>query len=233
VKLKAKKQLLGVLGLVGLGVVVGLAGLLLAVAPQRTHAASLDKKIVAAQAQFASLHARSGRGPDLHAAQLFQLSRAMPDDADMPSIINDLSRAAARSSVSILAFTPSPTVVQTDGATAIPLQLTVTGNWHGVSSFLRALRTDVRVGKSSLEVSGRVFVVDSVTLSLAGSGAAPSTAGGAKVPSGELSAALTLDAFTYGVPAPPVSTDTTSTSTTTTPAPPGSAVASGSTGSAG
>lgn len=229
-KLKNQNQLLAALGFVVLGFVVGLAGLFLAVLPQRSHTASLDQQIADAQRQFASLHAVSGRGPSLHAAQLFQLSRAMPDSVDMPGIVDDLSRAAASSSVSILQFSPQEAVVQTDGANAIPLRLTVTGSWHGISQFLRTLRTDVRVGKNSLKVAGRVFVVDTVTLSASGGGATGPSATG---PKGELSASLLVDAFTYGLPAPPVSTDTTSTSTTTTSSPPGSAVAAGATGSTG
>lgn len=236
-KLKNQNQLLATLGFVALGLVVGIAGLFLAVLPQRSHTASLDKQIADAQKQFASLHAVSGRGPSLHAAQLFQLSRAMPDDVDMPGIVNDLSRAAASSSVSILQFAPGAAYVQTDGANAIPLKLTVTGSWHGISTFLRTLRRDVRVGKSSLTVSGRVFVVDDIALSTGSSSSSTSSGtGGPAVPNGELTASLTIDAFTYGLPAPPTSTDTTSTSTTsttTTSSPPGSAVAAGPTGSTG
>lgn len=227
--MKAKQQqLIAVVGLVVLGVVVALAGLLLAVLPQRSKAHSLDEEIAQTQAKLASLRSEAHRGPVIKAAQLFQLARAMPDSTDMPGLIVDLSRAAADAKVSLLSVGPEAAVPQTDGASGLPLRIQISGNWNAIASFLHALRSNVRVtGGGKLFVDGRLFTVDSVELApnAPATGASGATSGS----KGELTASLSVNAFSYGVPVPtaPTSTDTTSTATTTTS---GSVSAAGSTG---
>jgi hypothetical protein len=199
VKLK-REQLVAVIGLGVLAIVTAAAGLLLAVLPQRSHAGRLDA---------------------IRAAQLFQLARAMPDNSDMPSIVNDLARAADLSSVTIVSISQQPQVAQPDGAMALPMQVTVSGGWNGMAAFLRTLRGDVQAGTQRLLVNGRLFTIDNVDLTAGGA----STTGNAP----EVTAILRLNAFSYGV----ATTQTTSTgpsTTTTTTTTPGSAAASGSTG---
>ena len=225
-----RQQLIVVIALVVLGVVVGIAGLMLAVLPQRSHVKSLDMEIAATEAKLASLQRESHHGPVIRAAQLFQLARAMPDSADMPGLIVDLSRAAQDSKVSLLSVQPAGAVAQPDGANGLPLKLSISGSWSGISAFLHALRSNVRVDGGKLFVDGRLFTVDSVQLSPN----APSTPGvsgtpGTASPSGGLTVALSVNAFSYGVaPPPPVTTSTDGT--TTTPSSSGSVQASGSVG---
>lgn len=227
--MKAKQQqLIAVVGLVALGVVVALAGLLIAVLPQRSKAHSLDAEIAQTQAKLASLRSQAHRGPVIKAAQLFQLARAMPDSTDMPGLIVDLSRAAADSKVSLLSVGPQAAVAQTDGASGLPLQIHIMGSWNAIANFLHALRSNVRVnGGGKLSVDGRLFTVDSVEL--APNAPATGASGDTSGPKGELTASLSVNAFSYGVPIPttPISTDTTSTTTTTTS---GSVSAAGTTG---
>lgn len=226
-----RQQLVAVIVLVVLGIVVGVAGLLLAVLPQRSHVKSLDSEIAATQAKLASLQRENHHGPVIRAAQLFQLARAMPDSADMPGLIVDLSRAAQDSKVSLLSVQPAAAVAQTDGANGLPLKVSIVGSWRGVASFLHALRSNVRVTGGKLFVDGRLFTVDTVELSPnapAASGAS-GTAGSASAPKGELTVNLSMNAFSYGVAAPPVVTTSTD-GTTTTSSSSGSVQAAGSVG---
>jgi Tfp pilus assembly protein PilO len=199
-------QLLACAGLGALAVVVGIAGVLLAVLPQQSKAAKLSKEYAAAEAKLLAMHGRQ-RGPVIRAADLFQLSRAMPDTTDMPGVVLDLARAAGASSVTLTSIQPGANVPQPDGAVAVPIRVVVDGNWRGVTSFIRMLRRDVTVKGSKLSASGRLFVVDSVQI-VSGAGTS------------EVEATLNANVFSYGV-APVVtdttSTDTTSTTTTTTP----------------
>lgn len=204
-------------GLVALGIVVALAGLLIAVLPQKSKSHDLDSQIAALQTKLVSLQAGGSRAPAIRAADLFALARAMPDTIDMPSIVLDLARAAAASHTTIASITPATAVAQPDGSLAVPVRVEVTGTWAQVTSLLHGLRQEVRTTREQkLRVAGRLFVVDNVQLT-------SSAAGG-------VDAVLSLDAFSYGVP--PVVTASTDTTSTTT-APSGSVQAAGAGGSGG
>lgn len=227
--MKAKRQqLFVVVGLVALGVVVAVAGLLLAVLPQRAKAHSLDAEIAQTQSKLVTLRSQTHRGPVIKAAQLFQLARAMPDSTDMPGLIVDLSRAAADANVSLVSVGPQQAVVQPDGASGFPMRVSISGSWNGIADFLHALRSNVRVnGGGKLFVDGRLFTVDSVQL--APNATAVGAPGVATGPKGELTASLSVNAFSYGLPAPTTAATTDSTGTTTTTTS-GSVSAAGSTG---
>jgi Tfp pilus assembly protein PilO len=199
--MKKNSKLLAIVGLVGLGVVIALAGLLVAVLPQRSKAQSLNGKIAAAQLQLGHMHNGHTRVPSVNAAALFQLAQAMPNTDDMPGILVSLSRAARASSVTVVSITPSGGVAQPDGSSAIPVRVVVDGRWSGVAAFLRGLRTQVQVHGSRLQITGRLFVVDSVQINPAPNGS-------------EIEASLNANAYTY---APPPVPSSTGTGTTTTP----------------
>lgn len=217
-----QKQLVAVAGLVALGIVIGLAGLLVAVLPQGSKATSLDAQIQAEQTKLISLQgAAAQRGPAIKAADLFQLARAMPDQADVPGLLIELSNLAARAKVTYSSVTIADPVVQVDGSSAWPLHLTLTGTWAGITAYLRELRNEVQVSKTKLKVHGRLFEVDNMQLA----GKADGTDG--------IDATMSVNAFTYGVAAPaPLTTDTTSTDSTTPPAA-GSTQAAGASGGTG
>jgi Tfp pilus assembly protein PilO len=233
-----RQQLILVIGLVALGVVVAVAGVLLAVLPQRSHVRKLDAQIATAQTKLATLRAESHHGPLIRAAQLYQLARAMPNNTDMPGLILDLSRAAQDSRVTLLSVGPGQAIVQPDGSSGLPLKVTISGSWNDITAFLHALRSNVRVNGGKLSVDGRMFTVDNVGLApnAATAGApAPGTSGTPGVatgPKGELTATLSVNAFSYGVPPLPTVTTTTNgtTTTSTTPSSSGSVSAAGSTG---
>lgn len=190
-------------GLAALGAVVALAGLLVVVQPQRAKAHSLDAQIGKAQLELASLHGGGTKSPTIRAAELFQLSRAMPDHIDMPGILLDLARLAEASSVTLVAVRPSTPAALADGSMAVPLSVTVNGSWAGVSRFLRNVRLQVQEKGARLAVAGRLFDIDSIQLD-------PGQKGDG------LEAVLSLSAFVYGKPVAPAPAPTTTGSTTTT-----------------
>jgi Tfp pilus assembly protein PilO len=218
VNVKWSWKLGAIVGFGALGFIVALAGFLLAVQPQRTKLSSVEAQIATAQAQFAALHATSGRKPQIHAAELFQLSRAMPNTDDMPGILLDLSQLAAVSHVSLVSVTPRPRVTLADGSAAVPMTVTIGGNWTQVTSFLRHVRDQVALSGSRLAVGGRVFDVDDVQLT-------------SQTTNPPLQAVLEMNAFDYG--APPSATATAGTEAPTTTTTSGSQQAAGTSGSGG
>ena len=96
------------------GVIVGLLllGFLahhFVVAPQGAKAAKIQTQIDATQAQIyqrkADLKA-AGKPPTIAVADLFKLSRAMPDRSDMPGIILTLSQVAREAGISFQLIEP-------------------------------------------------------------------------------------------------------------------------------
>ena len=207
-----KTQTLAVAGFALLALVVVGAGYLLMIQPQRSKVRSVGEQIAAAQAQLRSLHSGSGPPPAIRASDLFRLAHAMPGVDDMPGVLLDISQLTASSKLKLVSIRPSPRVAMADGSSALPISVTVDGNWKGLSAFLKTVRGRVEVaGRKSLAVTGRLYNIDNVQIQTA------------PQPS-ELEAVLTMDAFDYGAPPSPTatagaanrSTSTTTTSTTTT-----------------
>jgi len=202
------------LGLVALGLIVlAFAGHSLAVSPQSTEAAKLQKQIVAQQGLIlerkTSLHVGLNP-PPIKVADLFRLARAMPDRVDMPGMILTLSQVARSSGIKFQLIEPVPaaaTAVVTGNYQTQRLHLSFNGDFYGLSDFLYRLRSLVAVHHGKLQADGRLFNVDTVTFQ----------AGGDTFP--QISAELYVDAYIYAPSAPAAATTTPSTTTpsTTTP----------------
>jgi hypothetical protein len=190
-------------GLPVLGLLVGLVGYLALVAPQKSEAKRLDSQSQALESQLVTARRPAPKPMSARAADLFRLTKAMPDANDMPGILLDLSRLARASSVTIESVKPSVQVPLTQGYAALPLSVVLSGKFADVSNFLQLLRRQVQIGgKGRLQVDGRLLVANQVQLA--------STDGRL------LSATLSLDAFVYGVAPPPSSSTTTTTTSATT-----------------
>jgi Tfp pilus assembly protein PilO len=220
-----KPQHLVIGGIALAAVLVAVGGYMVAIRPQIAKTHALDAQIATAQIQYAALHGSDGtRRRSLHAAELFQLSRAMPNSDDQPGVMLELSRLAAASSVDLMAIAMQPRVALSDGSSALPVNVTVDGSWGHLASFLHQVRNQVRVKGTTVSVAGRLFVIDSIQIN-------PSSAPPA------IEAVLQMSAFDYGAPPSPTATagasgqTTTTTTTTTTPATSGSQQAAGTTGS--
>jgi hypothetical protein len=204
------KAVIGGLGLVA--VIVGLAGFLLVVQPQRSKQSSLAEQIATQQIELANLHTHVQNGkPDVQAAELFQLSRAMPDTVDQAGIVLTLARLAERTGVKLSSLQPANPTALADGAQAVPVNAVILGTWKQVSAFLAAVRNQVRAKGQLFSVAGRLFDIDSIAVGNSSSHAGSSHS--APASNGEIQVTLALNAFVYGVPPAPT-TPTTTTSTT-------------------
>ncbi len=223
--LDSTKLILG--GLVLVALIVGIAGFMMVVQPQQSKQSSLDSQIASQQIELANLHTRVHDGkPDLQAAELFQLGRAMPDTVDQAGIVLTLAQLAERAHVSILSVQPSTAVTLTDGAQAVPVVVVLGGTWSNVAAFLVALRSQVKTHGQQLVVAGRLFDVDQIQVAMSQS---QSGSGGSSPQAGPIEVHLNLNAFVYGTPAPPT-TPSSTTTTSTTPSTSSSEQAAGTTG---
>ncbi len=194
------------------GVVVGLivyalAGYFLLISPQRSKAADLKKETSATQEQilqYRALSAQAKSTPPIRVAELFRLTKAMPDTLDMAGLVLELSQVARESGIEFDSITPqAPAAVS--GYSSVAITLEFDGNYYELSDFLFRLRNLVRVRSGFLDAHGRLFVVDSISFS-------ESTKSFPRI-----KASVSVHAFMYGdvsAAAIPVAT----TSTTTTPA---------------
>ena len=195
---------IALLSAVVLVLVVVIAAWFAVLAPQRSKAAALDAQIGDANIRLASTKALlSSPTAQQSTAQLAQLQRALPEDAEMSEIIRELSRAAGKTGVRVDTITPS-TPVAAAGAQALPITLSVSGRYFRIANFMHELRTSAKVEDGNVRVKGRLFAVDNVAF--------------AKSPTkGLLSATLALDAFMSGGAAAQPSTAVGGQTTTTTP----------------
>jgi type IV pilus assembly protein PilO len=191
---------------------VALIGWLGVVGPQRSQAAKLKKEIDDTQSQVLVLTAQQNQKQTpaqeiVKVADLFRLTKAVPDQVRMPDILLELSKVAGEAGISFDSIAPGSAVARA-GYSVIPISVVFEGNYYQLSDLLYRLRNLVEVHNENLVTTGRLFTVDHVAFQQ-GKGGFPS-----------LQATLTVDAFVYtGLPDPNAtttsSTDTTSTETTT------------------
>src|SRR5262245_7501013 len=198
---------------------IALVGYFALVKPEKGKAASLstqiaeqDKQIVEARA----LLAKAKNAQKVRVADLFRLTKAMPDQPDEAGIILELTNVAHDSGIAFESIAPQASTVLS-GYQAVPITVIFDGNFFQLTDFLFRLRNLVDVRRGALVADGRLFTVDSVQFD----------EGEQKFP--EVRATLTIDAYIYGtgatVSAPPqtstgspsTTTTTTTTATTTTP----------------
>jgi hypothetical protein len=214
--MRAKPSALAIIGIVAGLIVYALAGYFLLVSPQRAKAAKLKTQTAATQQQidqYRLLVAQARATPPIRVAELFRLTKAMPDSVDMAGVVLELSHVARGSGIEFASITPQGPAAVT-GYSSIPITLEFAGNYYELSDFLFRLRNLVRVQGGQLDAVGRLFVVDAISFS-------ESTR---SFP--EIKASLTVHAFAYGdlsTTAPPVTPPatpgTTATTETTTTAP--------------
>jgi type II secretory pathway pseudopilin PulG len=215
------------IGLIVLGfVVVGLGGWFMLVRPQNAKAKDLDAQIADTNNAISAARAltlEAKKGAQIRVADLFRLTKAMPDQTDMPGILLELNQVAEDSGITFDQISPSTTATPISGYLAIPITVEFTGNFYDLSDFLYRLRNLVDVRRGALDATGRLFAIDSIEFA-----EAPPPPGFPQI-----SAHLTIDAFVFGtgtaptVPGPTTGATgatgatgpTTTAPTTTTPAP--------------
>ena len=207
---------------VGLALVVAAAGWFLLVSPQRSRSSTLDTEIAAVEQQVAAARVAQLQAQDvqpIRIADLFRLTKAMPNDVDISGVLLELSRVAADTGITFKSIVPGATVA-VDGYRVQPIELAFEGDFYSLSDFLYRLRKLVSVERGRLIASGRLFTVDRIGFG-EGDGGFPKISAGLKV-----SAYLYGDGPVAGAPAAPAAstptaapTSTDTTGTTTTPAP--------------
>jgi hypothetical protein len=215
---------------------VAVLGYFVLVSPQRGRAADLAKQITETQKQVSDARAlvlKAKNAQKVKVADIFKLTKAMPDAPDDAGLLLDLNGIAEHSGIAFDSLTVDASTT-VGSYQVIPLRLGFHGNFYNLADFLFRLRNLVDVHRGALAANGRLFAVDKVALD-----------------QGEyvfpvINAQITLDAFFYGSGAPstaaPAQTPatpaagstatspTTTTPTTTTPAAPtGNATAAGAT----
>ncbi len=171
--------------------IFGFVGHMMLVAPQGKQALAVQAQVDAQNTQIFQRKAqlRTSHAPTIRTADVFKLSRAMPDATDMPGIILAISDVARSAGIGFELIEPVLAVPPTAyGASWSPVRihLRFNGDFYGLSDFLYRLRTMVAVHDGTLQADGRLLNVDSVNFSVSPD----------KFP--QISAELFLDAYTYG-----------------------------------
>jgi len=209
-KSQLTRQQIFAVGLAVFGLVLGLGAYLVLVAPQKSKAVALAGAVEAAQSSLFVLQHnpqihRKPKPPDVQAADLFRLTKAMPDSVDVPGILLSLMRLAKASSINLVSVQPPTTTTPTSfGFSTASVQLTVNGKFTDVANFLQRLRDSVVVVRNHLKVTNRLFVPNTISLTENSDGTT-------------VDGTIAVNAFVYGTVAPPAA-PTSTTGTSTTPA---------------
>jgi type IV pilus assembly protein PilO len=208
--------------IVGGVLILGLAGWFLLVRPQGAKLDDLKRQTADAQGRLDAYNqqvAAARAAPEIKVADVYRLAKAMPDRADMPDLVLELSQLARATGIRFDTITPQP-AVSVGSYQVLPISVTFNGNFYNLADFLYRVRSLVTVRAGRLDATGRLFAVDTLTFN-----ESP-----LKFP--QIQASLVIDAFVYsaGAPPPPVvapTTTTTTTSTTPTETAPAGASAAG------
>jgi hypothetical protein len=202
---------------IGLALIVLAGGYFLFVKPATAKASFLGTRVTQLNAEAMAADTNYQQAEALSKVQLadlFDLTRAMPDEPQVADILVVLGRLAANSSVEFTSITPAD-IVPLAGYEAQPMEVVLQGNFYDLMEFLYQLRhlVDVRQdvqGTSKLYATGRLFTVNKLAIEV--------------LPAGDLnrprlSATIDLDAFVYGASSAPQTgpSPTGTTTTTTTP----------------
>jgi hypothetical protein len=186
-------------------------GYLVVVGPKRSRARELEQSVESTRLELAQARvdaARAKAAPPVPVADLARLTKAMPNQTDMPGLLLDLSRVARESGVSFDSITPAEPVAGS-GYQKVPVSLVFQGNFYELSDFLYRLRNLVQVRENGLRVDGRLFAIEGIDFAQ----------GSEQFP--QLQATLNASAFVYAgaPPATPPATPPTDTDTSAVGAP--------------
>ena len=193
--------------------ILAAVGYFLLVKPKQDASGRLDDQLAQLQSQVDGAFAARQQEPEgareetIRLADVFRLTKAMPDRDDMPEIMLELNSTAAAAGVEFVKIQPNPGVAGT-GYTTVPINLTFEGNYFDLTDFLFRLRNLVFVRDGELTATGRLFTLDSLDLHEGRDGFP------------QIEALLTVSAYVFvpGAAEAPAAGTTTAT-TTTTPAP--------------
>jgi hypothetical protein len=201
------------LGILAAAVAVALVvGWFAVISPKRSEATRLNKQIEETQAQIEAAEASRSQPQappqaSIRVADLFELSRAMPDRSDVPGVLLQLSRVADETGVDFESISPHDPV-SVGAYEQVDFDIVFEGRFYDLSDLLYRLRNLVGVHDGVLNATGRLFSVDSISFDQ----------GALQFP--QVKATLTVSAYVFGngtassIP----STAAVGTETSTTPA---------------
>lgn len=190
-------------------ILVAVAAYFVLIRPKRAEAGRLAEKIelLEADVSAAKLAAEATKRTEkINVADLFELSKAMPDRPDMPGIILELDSIAEAVGIEFVQISPE-LVVARQGYRILPIRFIFEGNYFELSDFLFRVRNLVSVRNGRLYASGRFFTLDFLRMAEGAEGFP------------EIEAELLLSAYVYdpdsqGTGSAPPPTETTTTTTT-------------------
>ena len=134
--------------------------------PKRAEAGRLADQVAQldTQVRAAKLAARPSEATTkIKLADLFQLTKAMPDRDDMPGIMLQINSVAAATGVNFKVIAPQDFVAG-EGYRILPISMTYEGNYYDLTDFLFRLRNLVSVQDGKLTAQGRFFTLDKLDL---------------------------------------------------------------------
>jgi Tfp pilus assembly protein PilO len=146
--------------------IVAVVGYFVLIGPKRAEAGRLGEEIesLETQVQTAKLAAQpKDAAVKLRVADLFELTKAMPDRDDMPGIILELNTIAEAAGIEFKAIAPQNHAAG-EAYRSIPIGLTFQGNYYDLTDFLFRLRNLVAVRDGRLDASGRFFTLDAMDM---------------------------------------------------------------------
>ena len=167
-----------------------------------------------ALAAYGQKVAAARTAPKIRIADVYRLAKAMPSHTDMPDVLLELSQLARDSGIQFNSISPQPEIALGDFS-VMPISVTFDGTFYDLADLLYRLRSLVEVHAGTLDATGRLFSVDSLSFAQSPQQSFP-----------HIEATLVIDAYVYGVssapaslaPPPATTTETTTTSTTDTTA---------------
>ena len=189
--------------------IVAAVGFFLLVKPKMDESSSLDERITEFQGKVdvALAAQRQGTpGGSIRVADIFRLTKAMPESIDMAGVILELNSVAERSGVDFVSISPAAPVAAPAGYQSVPIKLTFEGNYYDLTDFLFRMRNLVVVRDGELETAGRPFTLDGLDI-VEGTGGFP-----------QVQAGLTVSAYTFAPGAAPAPGATPAPAAATPPA---------------
>lgn len=122
-------------------------------------AESADLEVALEAQRAARRDAGLNATPELKYAYGFDLTRALPDDHDVPRMLLELDAISAESGVSFDAIQPgAPT--ERGATSALPVSVTFEGDYDKMRDSIEAIRRVTRVRNETVRSAGRLYTVD-------------------------------------------------------------------------
>jgi hypothetical protein len=172
--------------------VAGALGYFVLISPKRSAASELATQAASTEDEIQARRIAQHQAPTaepIRAADLFRVTKAMPNRSDMPGVLLELNRIARETGIRFESIAPQDGV-DAGGYLRQPIDLVFEGNFYELSDFLYRLRTLVAVQNGELRATGRLFTVRTLSF-VEGDRAFP-----------QIKATLGVDAYVYGTGAP-------------------------------